>query len=176
MHHVIGSDVLTPLAFAKRQLAAPLATLCSLLALSLPLHVSAEEILITDLEDLEFGVVPPTSGTLEASSDLCVVGPPRGFYSLLGFGNGTNGAFSLIESGNGVHTLDYSVSVTARGNGRGQPLIAGVPLTRLRPSNIRGNGRCAPGGRISVIIDGEDIQGARPGRYNGTLTLTVMPE
>jgi len=150
--------------------------LCALGVLSLSAQLRAEEILINDLQDLEFGAVPPTSGTLKASSDLCVVGPPRGFYSLLGFGNGSNGAFSLIESGNGVHTLDYSVSVSERGNGRGQPLIAGVPLTRLRPSNLRGNGRCAPGGHINVTIDGEDIQGARPGRYSGTLTLTVVPE
>ena len=162
----------------RRRTAAPIALLCvcALGGSSLPIQLSAEEILITNLEDVDFGVVPPTTGTLEGNSDLCVVGPPRGFYSLLGFGNGSNGAFSLIETGNAIHTLDYSVSISDRGSNRGQPLIAGVPLTNLRPGNIRGNGRCAPGGNIRVIIDGGDIQGTRPGHYNGTLTLTVVPE
>ena len=160
----------------KRPVASLLNLLCSggLIAVT-PASV-AEEILIRDLENVQFGAVPPSSGTLEVSSDLCVTLSSRGRYSLLGFGNGSSGAFSLVDSGNGVHTLDYSVRITDRGNNRGEPLIAGIPLTNLRGSNTNGNGRCNPTGRIRVIVEGDDIQAAMPGRYSGTLTLTVVPE
>ena len=136
----------------------------------------AADVQITDLNDVDFGVVPPTVGTLRADSDLCVSMQPRGRYSLVGFGNGTGGAFSLVDSGNGVHTLDYGVRINDRGNRRGRRLVAGVPLTNLRASRFSNNGRCNPRGRIRVIINGADIQAARPGQYNGTLTLTVVPE
>ena len=50
------------------------------------------ELQITELKDLDFGLVPPTVGTLTADSDLCVPMVPRSRYSLIGFGNGSGGA------------------------------------------------------------------------------------
>ncbi len=136
----------------------------------------AADVQISDLNDLDFGAVPPTIGTLSANSDLCVPMAPRGRYSLVGFGNGSGGAFSLVDSGNGVHQIDYSVRISDRGQGRAQELNAGVPLTELRASRFLNNNRCNPRGNIEVIINGTDISGAPPGNYTGTLTLTVVPE
>lgn len=143
-------------------------------AISFSAHTA--ELQIRDLGDIDFGEAPATIGTLRSNSSFCVAMQPRGRYSLIGFGDGAGGAFSLIESGNGTHTLDYRVRVSDRGRRRGRPLDAGTPLYGLRASRFRNNGRCNPRGTIEVIIDGNAIQSARPGRYSGTLMLTVVPE
>lgn len=134
------------------------------------------ELQIRDLQDLDFGLVPPTVGTLTADSDFCVPMVPRSRYSLIGFGNGSNGAFSLVDPGNTAHTIDYRVRISDRGRGNGDELFANTPLPGLRASNFLPNGRCNPRGLIRVIIEGSEIQSAAPGSYDGTLTLTVVPE
>lgn len=156
----------------------PLAGRCLALFVILLLNATAKaaDIQVKDLNDVDFGQVPPTAGTLRANSDFCVAMRPRGRYSLIGFGNGSDGAFSLVDSGNGAHSIDYRVRISDRGRNAGQELFKGTPLTGLRASQFRNNGRCNPRGRIRVIVDGAELQRAAPGSYNGTLTLTVVPE
>ncbi len=153
-----------------------LAFLGELLLSGTSARAAEAQVQITELSDLDFGVVPPTVGTLTAESDLCVPMAPRSRYSLIGFGTGSGGAFSLVDSGNGVHSIDYQVRINDRGRSAGDELFAGTPMTGLRASNFLPNGRCNPRGQIRIIIDGAEIGSAAPGNYNGTLTLTVVPE
>lgn len=174
MHRLIPSSLNLPLnTMAPRAIAFVVAQFL-FSAISFSAHTA--ELQIKDLADIDFGEAPATIGTLRSNTSFCVAMQPRGRYSLVGFGNGAGGTFSLIDSGNGIHTLDYRVEVSDRGRRRGQPLLAGIPLSGLRASRFRNNGRCNPRGAIAVIIDGNDIQNARPGQYKGTLMLTVVPE
>ena len=178
MHHPYSAELYSNLFGLASPLRSRLASfvLGYLVAGSIALPTRAADIQIRDLNDINFGEVPATVGTLEGDSSVCVAMRPRGRYSLRGFGSGTNGAFSMVDLGNGVHTLDYSVFFSHNSRGRGQQLTPGQRLRRLRASRFRNNGRCNPRGRIRVVVDGQDIQAAHPGSYGGTLTLTVEPE
>lgn len=136
----------------------------------------AAEIQIRDLEDINFGLVPATIGDLDAGTSYCVAMAPRGRYSLLGTGDGPGGTFVLIETGTGLHTIAYSVRIADRGGRRGRLLRPNIPLSNLRASRQRNNGRCNPQGTIQVLIEGGSIAAALPGSYLGTLSLTVVPE
>jgi len=158
------------------------------LSLTLPLSVflttvllyppltRAADIQIVDLSDIDFGVVPPTAGSLTADTEFCVALDPRGRYSLIGRGSGPAGNFQLIERGTGVFSIDYNVLVSDRGRNFTDLLIAGVPLSNQRGGRFLNNGRCLPSSHLRVVVPSGQLQSAAPGRYEGTLSLMVVPE
>lgn len=136
----------------------------------------AAEISIVSLQDLDFGQVPPTVGTLRSRTAFCVALEPRGRYRIIASGDGAAGGFAL-QGASGVAQLAYRVFVTERGRGRGTEVQANVPLTGLRGKESGNNGRCRPPlGSIFVQIDAAELQQARPDRYRGVLSMTVVPE
>ena len=162
----------TPLNRCALRVVAPMFILGNLLTGS----AGGADIQVRDLEDINLGTVPPTVGNIRGSATFCVAMRPRGRYSLLGTGDGPGGRFAITETGTGVHRINYNVRVSDRGNRRGQRLRAGIPLRGLRASRFRNNGRCTPRARVDVIVRAADTASAHPGRYEGTLTLTVVPE
>lgn len=138
----------------------------------------AAEVQIGSLDDLDFGRVPPTANALRTSAQFCVAVEPRGRYSMTARGDGPGGSFVLLErSDQSIAGLAYQVEVSDRGRRGGQSLRPAVPLGGLRALPPRGNGACRqPFGTITVVIPGQALRAARPGRYRGTLSLTVAPE
>lgn len=146
---------------------------CSLF-IAAPLH--AADIQIVDLNDIDFGAVPPTVGDLTAATEFCVPMDPRGSYSLVGRGSGPAGSFALTERGTGAHHIQYSVQVADRGRRFDDVLQSGIPLNNQRASRLNNNGSCQPPSRLRILISSEQLQSAAPGRYEGTISLLVAPE
>jgi len=138
--------------------------------------IRAADVQIADLTNIDFGAVPPTVGELRADTTFCVAMEPRGRYSLIGRGSGPAGDFQLIERGNGVHSIDYQVQVSDRGRRFRDVLQPGISLANQRASGLLGNGRCQTQARLRVVVSGNQMQSAAPGRYQGTLSLLVVPE
>jgi|GEM_PF-1487715 len=156
----------TRLAALLQSIALAGVTLCS----------SAADIQLGQLRDINFGAVPPTVGDLRGESPFCVSMQPRARYSLIGEGSGPQGSFRLTDAGNKAKTVEYRITVTDRGRRRGRTLRPGQPLSNLRASRVRPNNRCQPAGLIRVTVPAASIAAASPGRYAGTLSLTVVPE
>lgn len=146
----------------------------AMLSTSWPLR--AADIQIVDLSDIDFGVVPPTAGDLSADSEYCVAMDPRGRYSLIGLGSGPGGGFQLIERGTGAFGINYNVEVSDRGRRFSDVLQPGIALGNQRASQLLNNGRCQPSSRLRIVISSNQLAGAVPGRYQGTLSLLVVPE
>lgn len=134
----------------------------------------AADILINDLADIEFGAAAPTTGTLMRSMRFCVTLDRRGPYRVHATGDAADGGFVLD---NGVEQIPLRILYSDRVNRPGQALQPGTPLTDLRGARRKRRGACRRANtRIDVIVDAAALEAAGPGRYAGTLTLTVTPE
>jgi len=134
------------------------------------------EVQIRDLEDFDFGTVPATVGDLNLEANVCVAIQPRARYTMTGFGDNASGSFTLHQVGTGAFGIDYEVRVSDHPRRQGIQLQPGIPLTNLRGSRQRRNGRCNREARIEIRVPSNETSGAHPGRYQGTLILTVAPE
>lgn len=150
----------------------------SLFSLFTSVVFAASEIQIEQLSDLEFGQIPPTSGTQTRTATFCVALDVNGSYRVTGVGSGPGGAFTLQNSSSyAAQGIAYQVFVNDRNRRLGRSLEPSVPLQGLRGKRIRRNQRCPrPRGRVSVRIPAAELQSAQPGRYRGTLSLLVVPE
>lgn len=133
---------------------------------------------IEGLSDLDLGQVPPTSRALRAHTTFCVSLDPRGRYQITATGDAPGGQFALLGSGGAALVgLPYRVFVSDRGRRRGVELRPALPSSGLRPQVSRRDGSCRPPlARVTVRVDARALRRARPGRYRGTLSLTVAPE
>ncbi len=135
---------------------------------------SAQQILINELTDIDFGRAEPTGGTLQADIQFCVVLDQNTTYQVLAYGEEVGGEFTLQS---GPYRLPYRVRFTDRKRPRGfRSLFPGQPLTGLK---VRGNnnGICRrPNAGVRVVLPANELRTAASGSYRGTLTLMVSPE
>jgi hypothetical protein len=133
------------------------------------------ELRISNLEDVDFGVVAGTANRIQQHVRICVSSTPAGPYQLTALGATAAGDFKL--SSGGTAELDYSVLASPRGRGRSQPMSPGVPMGGFMAKEPRANGACQPPFSFVIIeIDPTDVQSAPGGQYNATLQLIVAPE
>lgn len=143
----------------------------------LPFNLPAATLSITELEDIDFGDVPPTADLARQRIRVCVNMTPAGPYNLTGIGAGAGGAFQLNQPGNPSANLDYTVFVGTRGRRARQELEPGVPSDSLMARQPRPNGSCRPPYlNVVVLIDANDLRTAPGGAYQGRLEPTVAPE
>ncbi len=131
-------------------------------------------IVIGGLDDLDFGRVTPTSGSMRQSTRVCVAVDDPGQYSLIALGDGPGGQFTLDG---GIAMLPFRVFFSDTTNRRGRELQTARPLHNLRAKKIQGNRGCQRrNSRLTLVIDGADLEAMPSGRYAGKLTLMVAPE
>ncbi|MFK8017030.1 MAG: hypothetical protein AB8G17_16525 [Gammaproteobacteria bacterium] len=131
-------------------------------------------IVIGGLDDLDFGRVTPTSGTVRQSTRVCVAVDDPGRYSLVATGDGPGGQF-LLDGG--IALLPFRAFFSDTADRRGRELRTAQPLRNLRAKRIEGNRGCQRrNSRLTVLFDGSDLQAMPSGSYRGTLTLMVTPE
>ena len=146
-----------------------------LLTILLAQTTHAATIIITDLEDVDFGDLPPTSSTIAQRIRACVNSTPAGPYRLLAQGFTTDGSFHLTNGAG--EALPYDVFASRRRNRLGRPLQAGIPRGGFSARSPNPNGRCRPPRVwITVVVQEEMLQQAPGGAYSGTLQITVAPE
>lgn len=136
--------------------------------------VSAQQILINELSDIDFGGAAPTGGRLQADVKFCVILDQRTTYRVLAYGDEVGGQFNLRS---GPYRMPYRVRFTDRRRPRGfQRLFPGQPLTGLRTRG-NNNGICRRlNAGVRVELSAAALRRAPSGSYQSTLTLMVSPE
>lgn len=143
--------------------------LCIVMAI-LPANADVK---ISDLQDFDFGLYPGR-GRLQDDKNICTNVIPDGRYQVVMFGDGAAGRF---EISNGIDSLSYRVFYNDRTGTRGTRRVReGQALPRQNRASDQLN--CSDGlsANIRVRFRGQDLRAANPGRYRGTLTITVSPE
>ena len=150
--------------------------LCALLLSALFSNSTlAATITITDLEDVDFGDLPPTSQRIAQRIRACVNSTPAGPYRLLAQGFTSDGSFHLLNGAN--ETLEYRVRASNRRNRLGRQLESGVAQGGFFSRRSSPRGRCRPPFLwITVLVRPEVLQQSPGGDYRGTLQITVAPE
>lgn len=151
-----------------------LARICLAVALSLPGSGFTATIIITDLEDVTFGDLPPTIQGVRQRMSFCVNSDPAGPFRLTAIGV-ENGRFEVFNGAQ--EAIPYQIYISRRRARLGREMFAGVTLNNLQARRLRSNGRCRPP-RIwlSVLLDETALSRAPAGNYTGTLQITVAPE
>ena len=143
-----------------------IATLCISLS-------ATADVKVSNLRDYNFGLYPG-AGNLRDDKNICINVIPRGRYQVVMFGDGSGGRF---EVSNGVNSIPYRVFYNDRPQSTG--------ANRVRPSQVLSRQRrasdqldCTDGLNANIRIDlrARDLTSALPGRYQGTLTMTISPE
>lgn len=142
--------------------------------MSCPATASAQQIVINELSDVDFGRAAPTGGRLRTDIRLCVSMDQRSPYQIQAWGEEVGGDF-LLRSG--PYRLPFILRFTDRPRSSGfQQLLPRQPLTGLR---VRGNtnGFCRRSNAgLRVILPANPLVAAPSGSYRATLTLMVSPE
>ena len=134
---------------------------------------SIADVKISNLDDFDFGLYSGF-GNLRNDDNICINTLPLSNYQITFWGSGASGDFQIT---NGIEFLDFRVRFNdrARRNG-GRRVDPGVPLTGRRRAS---DDLDCPGGlnaNIDIRFRQQDLQAASPGRYQGTLTVTIVPE
>jgi len=144
-----------------------------LFCLSITSFPLAADVKISDLQDFDFGLYPG-NGRLQDDKNVCANVIPSGQYQIVMFGDGAGGSF---EISNGIDSIPYRVFYNDRPRtGGGSRMQEGQPLTSQSGASDQLN--CSDGlsANIRIRIQSQDLQAANPGRYRGTLTMTISPE
>lgn len=143
----------------------------------LPVTAHAQQVRITSLTDVNFGMVNNLTVDAVQSQNVCVWanGPTRR-YSVRATGSGNGGAFALTS---GSSSLAYQVRWNdVAGMSNGQLLSPGVSLggqSTNAQNQLCSNGPPATASLI-VVLPASSLQTATQGSYSGTLTLLVAVE
>jgi hypothetical protein len=131
------------------------------------------DVKISNLQDFNFGLYPGV-GNLQDNKNVCANVIPNGGYQIVMFGDGGGGSFEISS---GIDNIPYRVFYNDRdrrgGAIRMQP---GQPLTGQSRASDQLD--CSDGlnANIRIRMRIADLQAANPGRYRGTLTMTISPE
>ncbi|MBT8143711.1 MAG: hypothetical protein KJO55_03360 [Gammaproteobacteria bacterium] len=137
-------------------------------------NLQAEQIIITDLSDFEFGAVAPSAGMLVLKKDICVALDSPARYSVLARGTGPADQFTLS---NGFNQLSYTVYFSDRPNQAGAQLSAGIPQPNLRGKKWKRGQVCRRAtASIEVRVAASELAAAGAGQYSGLLILTVTAD
>lgn len=145
----------------------------SLLCITIAILPVNADVKISDLQDFDFGLYPG-NGRLQDDKNICANVIPNGQYQIVMIGDGAGGSF---EISNGIDSISYRVFYNDRARTSGaRRMQVGQPLTRQSGASAQLN--CSDGlsANIRIRIRRQDLQAANPGRYRGTLTMTVSPE
>ncbi len=138
--------------------------------IGLPVHADVK---VSNLDDFDFGLYSGF-GNLRNNDNICINAIPVSTYQITFWGSGASGNFQIT---NGVDSLDYRVRFNDRARtGGGRNVSPGIPLSGRRRAT---SSLDCPGGlnaNIHIRFRRQDLQAASPGRYQGTLTVTVVPE
>lgn len=161
-------------ALPRRRAATGVAAL--LLALA-PQAATAQKVRITNLSDVDFGLIANPQVEARRSQNICLYSNSSGgAYSVSASGSGTGSSFALS---NGADSLPYEVEWSeTSGQGSGVPLAPAVPLTGQRSAATQQfcNSGPATTASMTIVLRAAELSRAREGSYSGTLTLLIAAE
>jgi hypothetical protein len=138
---------------------------------------ASNNVRITQLSDVAFGLITNISSDASRSQSICVYSNSASDgYNVRAIGSGSGGAFTL-ESGS--FSLPYDVEWnSASGQANGIALTPNVALSGLVSMARQQTCNSGPSSSASliVIIHSSALASAEAGSYSGSLTLVIGPE
>ena len=142
-----------------------------------PSSASAQKVRITNLSDVDFGLITNLQAESRRSQGICLYSNSAGgAYSLVATGSGPGGSFSLV---NGSHALDYDVEWSPlSGQSSGTLLAANGVLTGQTSAATHQfcNSGPATSASLNIVLRAAELSRAREGNYSGSLTLLISAE
>ena len=161
--------------WGSRRLAFPALLFLAGLALSDP--AAAQKVRITNVSDVNFGLISNLLADSRRSQNLCVFSQSTGGrYSITATGSGSGSSFSLS---NGSSSLPYDVEWSDQsGETGGTSLAPAVAATGRVSAATQQSCNSGPSSSASltVILRSASLIQAREGNYSGSLTLVVAAE
>ena len=153
------------------------ACLFVLLALGTPQTASAQKVRITNISDIDFGLLANVQVDSRRSQNLCLYSNSSGgAYSVAASGSGPGSAFTLS---NGANSLAYEVEWSDQsGRSSGVGINPNILLTGRTSSASHQFCNSGPAASASLIIvlRSAELGQAREGSYSGSLTLLISAE
>ena len=136
----------------------------------------ADKVRITQLTDVDFGVVGAQTDTRRSQSVCVYANGQSGTYSVSASGSGAGGAFTLS---NGPYVLGYDLEWNPlAGQTAGIPIVPNVAL--IGQTSAATNQQCSSGpstsASLTLVLRGSGLNAARQGTYSGALTLILGAE
>ena len=167
-------------ATALQRIAAAVAVALSglpLILIASPALAASNKVRITDLSDVDFGIIANLGVDAIRSQSVCLYADTNSNgYNVTASGTGPGGAFVLSS---GPRTMTYEVQWSnSSGQGSGTQLASNVPLTGQVSGATHQTCSNGPATTASLIIllRSNVLSSATAGAYNGTLTLVVGAE
>ena len=146
-------------------------------AMALPQPASAQKVRVTDLSDVNFGLLSNLQADARRSQNVCLFSNSTGGrYSITASGSGSGSSFALSD---GAHTLPYEVEWSDQsGQSSGASLAPTVTSTgRVSAATQQTcNSGPATSASLIVVLRASSLTQAREGNYSGSLTLLVAAE
>jgi hypothetical protein len=166
----------TPLQQVATAVALALTGLPLLLSAS-PALAASNKVRISDLSDVNFGIIANLGADAIRNQSVCVYADTNSNgYNVTASGTGPGGAFLLSS---GPRTMSYEVQwSSSSGQSSGTQLTSNVPLTGLVSGATHqtcGNGPATTASLI-ILLRSNVLWSATAGAYDGTLTLVVGAE
>lgn len=137
----------------------------------------AQKVRITDLADVNFGLLSNLQADARRSQSICVFSQSTGGrYSITATGSGPGSSFALTS---GSNALAYEVEWNDQsGQTSGTNLVSAVAATgRVSAATQQTcNNGPASSASLIVILRSSSLSQAREGNYSGSLTLVVAAE
>lgn len=146
-------------------------------ALAGPEAALAQKVRITNLSDVNFGLISNLQADARRAQNVCLFSNSTGGrYSVTATGSGTGSAFTLT---NGANSLAYEVEWSDQsGQTSGtslSPAVASVGRVSAATQQTCNSGP-ATSASLIVILRSSALTQAREGSYSGSLTLVVAAE
>ena len=146
-------------------------------AIALPQQGIAQKVRVTDLSDVNFGLVSNLQADARRSQNICLFSNSTGGrYSITATGSGSASSFALND---GTHSLPYDVEWSDQsGQTSGSNLSPAVTATgRVSAASQQScNSGPASSASLIVVLRASSLTQAREGNYSGSLTLLVAAE
>lgn len=154
-----------------------LAAALFLAAAAISSPAAAEKARITDLSDVNFGLISNLQADSRQSQNICVFSQSTGGrYSITATGSGSGSSFELS---NGSSSLAYEVEWSDQsGQATGTGLAPAVTATGRSSAATQQSCNSGPAASASltIILRSSALSQAREGNYSGSLTLLVAAE
>ena len=146
-------------------------------AIALPQQAFAQKVRVTDLSDVNFGLLSNLQADARRSQNVCLFSNSMGGrYSITATGSGSGSSFTLND---GSHSLPYEVEWSDQsGQTSGTGLAPAVTATgRVSAASQQTcNSGPASSASLTVVLRASSLTQAREGNYSGSLTLLVAAE
>jgi len=151
-----------------------------IIALSLilcPSRASAERVRVTNLSNVNFGLISNLQVESRRSQNVCVyANSSRSSYSVYAYGSAPGSAFALT---NGSHSLAYGVQWSGIG-GQTSGVALAPNVVLAGQTTVAQHQTCSNGpttsASLSIVLPASELSQAREGTYSGSLTLVIAAE